>query len=318
MNPLPYDALCYNENMLDVKELKKQFLEYLEIEKNRSRKTVENYDHYLKRFFDYAKIKEPEEITQEVVRTYRLYLNRFESSSGASLKKQTQMFHLIALRNFLKYLARRDIETLAPEKIELGKMPSREIEFMEEEELKRLIDSPKGNDLRALRDRAMLETLFSTGLRVSELTRLNRDSINLKSGEFGVKGKGGKIRIVFLSDDAKEKISRYLEKREDTDNALFIQIPKNKKFNKISDLRLTPRSVERLVKKYAVSAGISKKVTPHSLRHSFATDLLRAGADLRSVQALLGHSNITTTQVYTHVTDKTLRDIHKKYHGKRR
>ena len=189
---------------------------------------------------------------------------------------------------------------------------------MEEEELKRLIDSPRGTDLRALRDRAMIETLFSTGLRVSELTRLNRDSINLKSGEFGVKGKGGKIRIVFLSDDAKEKINQYLEKREDTDNALFIQIPKNKKFNKISNLRLTPRSIERLVKKYAVSVGISKKVTPHSLRHMFATDLLRAGADLRSVQALLGHSNITTTQVYTHVTDKTLRDIHKKYHGKRR
>lgn len=314
--------------MFDINELKKQFLEYLEIEKNRARKTVENYNHYLKRFFDYAKIKEPDEITQEIVRTYRLYLNRFESPSGALLKKQTQMFHLIALRNFLKYLAKRDIKTLASEKIELGKMPSREIEFMEEEELKRLLNSPKGNDLRALRDRALLETLFSTGLRVSELARLNRDSINLsaeggsapggKIAEFGVRGKGGKIRIVFLSDDAKEKINQYLEKREDTDEALFIQIPKNKKFNKISDLRLTPRSVERLVKKYAVASGISKKVTPHSLRHSFATDLLRSGADLRSVQALLGHSNITTTQVYTHVTDKTLRDIHKKYHGKRR
>ena len=304
--------------MADIKKLKQQFLEYLEIEKNRSQKTIENYDHYLKRFFDYAKIKEPDEITQEVVRTYRLYLNRFKSPAGALLKKQTQMFHLIALRNFLKYLAKRDIKTLAPEKIELGKMPSREIEFMEEEELKRLLDSPKGNDLRALRDRALLETLFSTGLRVSELARLNRDSINLKNAEFGVRGKGGKIRIVFLSDDAKEKLKQYLEKREDTDQALFIQIPKNKRFNKISDLRLTPRSVERLVKKYAVSSGIAKKVTPHSLRHSFATDLLRSGADLRSVQALLGHSNITTTQVYTHVTDKTLREIHKKYHGKRR
>lgn len=304
--------------MLDINELKKQFLEYMEIEKNRSQKTVENYNHYLKRFFDYAEIKEPDEITQEIVRTYRLYLNRFESPFGAPLKKQTQMFHLIALRNFLKYLAKRDIETLAPEKIELGKMPSREIEFMEEEELKRLLDAPKGSGLRALRDRAILETLFSTGLRVSELARLNRDSINLKTAEFGVRGKGGKIRIVFLSDDAKEKINLYLEKREDTDQALFIQIPKNEKFNKVSDLRLTPRSVERLVKKYAVSSGIAKKVTPHSLRHMFATDLLRSGADLRSVQALLGHSNITTTQVYTHVTDKTLRDIHKKYHGKRK
>ena len=263
--------------MADIKKLKQQFLEYLEIEKNRSQKTIENYDHYLKRFFDYAKIKEPDEITQEVVRTYRLYLNRFKSPAGALLKKQTQMFHLIALRNFLKYLAKRDIKTLAPEKIELGKMPSREIEFMEEEELKRLLDSPKGNDLRALRDRALLETLFSTGLRVSELARLNRDSINLKNAEFGVRGKGGKIRIVFLSDDAKEKLKQYLEKREDTDQALFIQIPKNKRFNKISDLRLTPRSVERLVKKYAVSSGIAKKVTPHSLRHSFATDLLRSG-----------------------------------------
>ena len=302
---------------MTLKELQKQFLEYLEIEKNRSQKTIENYDRYLKRFSALSGVSKPSDITAEAVRSYRLKLNRLGESSGAALKKQTQLYHLIALRSFLKYLSKRDINSLAPEKVELGKMPSREIEVMEEDELKRLLESPKGAALTALRDRALLELLFSTGLRVSELAGLNRDSVNLKRDEFSVRGKGNKIRVVFLSEEARGALKKYLDKREDVDEALFVRIRKGFAKND-EDLRLTPRSIERLVKKYAASAGISKKITPHGLRHAFATDLLRNGADLRSVQQLLGHSQITTTQIYTHVTDKTLRDIHKKYHSRNR
>ena len=302
---------------MTLKELEKQFLEYLEIEKNRSQKTIENYDRYLRRFIVLSGASKPSDITAEAVRNYRLKLNRLGESSSTGLKKQTQLYHLIALRSFLKYLSKRDIKSLAPEKVELGKMPPREIEVMEEDELKRLLEAPKGKTLTALRDKALLELLFSTGLRVSELAGLNRDSVNLKRDEFSVRGKGNKIRVVFLSDAARDALQKYLDKREDVDQALFVRIRKG--FAKSDeDLRLTPRSVERMVKKYAASAGILKKITPHGLRHSFATDLLRNGADLRSVQQLLGHSQITTTQIYTHVTDKTLRDIHKKYHSRNR
>lgn len=298
-------------------ELKTQFLEYLEVEKNRSLKTIENYDRYLKRFFQLSGARSPSDITDERIRTYRMKLNRLENESGSGLKKQTQIYHLIALRSFLKYLAKRDITSLAAEKIELGKMPARQIEFMESDELSRLLSSPHGESIEKLRDRAILELLFSTGLRVSELVGLNRESIDFKKDEFSIRGKGDKIRVVFLSDAAKGAIKQYLSKRNDVDEALFVRL-KGAKVESDEKLRLTARSVERLVKKYAAAAGITKKITPHGLRHAFATDLLSNGADLRSVQMLLGHAQITTTQVYTHFTDKTLHDIHRKFHGKSR
>lgn len=297
----------------NISELIKEFLQYLEIEKNRSLKTIENYRHYLERFLNFAKIKEPLEISDELIRKYRLFLNRLEES-GKPLKKITQNYHLIALRAFLKYLAKRDIKSLSAEQVELAKIPMRQLEFLDSDELKRLLEAPTGEDFNSLRDKAILELLFSTGLRVSELCNLNRDEIDLKKGEFSVRGKGNKIRVVFLSEQAKASIKNYLEKRTDINNALFIRNKKQK--NEKEDLRLTPRTIQRIIKKYAAKAGISKKITPHTIRHSFATDLLHSGADLRSVQALLGHSNISTTQIYTHYTDKTLKEVHKKFHGK--
>ncbi len=303
---------------MGLKELKKEFLEHLEIEKNRSKKTLENYNHYLDRFFDITKITKPSQITDEVVRRFRLQLNRQEEVGGKYLKRVTQNYHIIALRAFLKYLAKRDINTLPAEKIELGKQEDREVSFLEPEELQKLVSAPGGGTLVELRDRAILETLFSTGLRVSELCALNSDDVDLSRGEFSVRGKGRKVRVVFLSETAKLAIKTYLDKRSDVDEALFIRIPKNESFGDRENLRLTPRSIQRIIKKYAVIAGIiGKKITPHIMRHSFATDLLRNGADIRSVQALLGHASVTTTQIYTHVTDKQLREIHKKFHGKK-
>ncbi len=295
-----------------INQLITQFLEYLEIEKNRSQKTLENYDHYLKRFLIFTKVKNPSDINLEMVRKYRIHLNRITDNDGKSLKKTTQNYHVIALRAFLKYLAKQDIKTLSAEKIELGKNPERDITFLNSDEVKRLLSAPKGDDLSPLRDKAILETLFSTGLRVSELCSLNRDSTNIKNGEFSVLGKGGKMRIVFLSDSAKEAIKKYLLKREDVDNALFVRNTNHKKEN----LRLTERSIQRIIKKYAQKAGIVKNISPHKLRHSFATDLLQNGADIRSVQSMLGHSSITTTQIYTHYSDKHLKEIHKKFHSK--
>src|SRR3990167_1248393 len=251
--------------MTKLDQLKKEFLEYLEIEKGRAGKTVENYDRYLKRFFDFAKISAPKDITEDIVRKYRLYLNR------ANLDKPTQNYYVIALRMFLKYLAKRNIESLDAEKIELAKLPQRELDLLSSEDLERLLKAPDGNSPKILRDRAILEMFFSTGLRISELCNLKIDEINLKRGEFSVRGKGGKIRVVFLSDRAKNAISNYLEKRGGVaDEKLF---------------PMTPRSIQRMIKKYAIAAGITKKVTPHVLRHAFATDLLQNGADLRSVQA---------------------------------
>ena len=322
---------------MDAKNLLQDYLNYLEIEKNRSVKTRVNYERYLKKFFEFSKISKPSQITQDLVRQYRLWLNRLpvQQAQGktGSLKKNTQNYYLIALRNFLKYLAKRDIETLTADKIELGKQSERQVVFLENSEINTLLKSPseltksnaspiggKEGTFKALRDRAILELLFSTGLRVSELCGLNRDSINLSvkngSDEFPVRGKGDKIRLVFLSENAKTALKSYLEKRQDIDPALFVRFVKN--YNKSDNLRLTSRSIERLIKYYAAKSGLTKKVTPHSIRHSFATDLLMNGADIRSVQALLGHSNIATTQIYTHITDKQLREIHRSFHGKRR
>ena len=313
-------------SMDEIKNLKTEFLEYLEIEKNRSQLTIRNYDHYLDRFLDWAMIRNPEDITSDLVRKFRLYLNRYKDNKGKGLKKATQDYYVIALRGFLKYLAKQDIKTLASEKVELGKTQEREVEFLEADEIKRLLESV-GNrhtcSLHNLRDKAILELLFSTGLRVSEIANLNRENINLKSGEFSVRGKGGKIRLVFISDSARDALISYLKKRKDLDPALFIHFKKGSAVT-VGDrhacplqLRLTPRSIQRIVKKYAIKAGIVKKVTPHTLRHSFATDLLMNGADIRSVQSMLGHSSITTTQIYTHITDKHLKDIHRKFHGKK-
>lgn len=301
----------------DLKALKQQFLEYIEIEKGRSVKTVENYDRYLTRFLDHTKVSSPPKLTETLVREFRMWLNRQPGVSG-DMKKKTQNYYLIALRAFLKYLRKLEIESLSPEKIELAKVGGRDLDLITANELERLMKGPSGESLPALRDRAMLELLFSTGLRVSELCALNSD-IDLTRDEFSVRGKGDKVRVVFLSSSAKRAVSEYLKKRGDMSDALFVGYGKAGKGGSGKDIpRLTPRSVERIVKQYAVKGGIMRKVTPHVIRHSFATDLLENGADLRSVQALLGHANIATTQVYTHVTDKHLREVHRTFHGKRR
>lgn len=297
-----YDSI----KAFEMQDLKQQFLEYVEIEKGRSLSTVRNYDQYLSRFFDFGKIKKPEHITDSVLREFRLWLNRQvarpEHKRSETLKKRTQNYYLIALRSFLKYLAKQGIKSLPPDRIELAKVPERSLDLITAEDLSRLMDAPDKTTIKGLRDRAILELFFSTGLRVSELCALPPD-INLNLDEMSVRGKGEKVRVVFLSDDAKKCVKAYLDKSKNMSGTLF---------------GLTPRSIERIVKYYSIKAGISKKVTPHVLRHSFATDLLRNGADLRSVQMLLGHANISTTQIYTHITDSELRNVHKKFHGKGR
>ena len=299
---------------MQIERLKTDYLEYLEIDKNRSYKTIENYDRYLNKFLSWAKINTPEDITESIVHKYRVHLNRFKNDKGETLSRQTQNYHVIALRGFLKYLSKKSIPALAAEKVELSKTSGRSVDFLSLEEVEALIQAASGPSLKNLRDEAILKLLFSTGLRISELTSLNRDSVNLKSGEFSVMGKGSKVRIVFISGAAKESLQNYLDKRRDVDPALFVRIEVN--FQKRDNLRLSDRSVQRMIKKCAIKAGIVKKVTPHVLRHSFATNLLQNGADIRSVQALLGHSSISTTQIYTHVTNKGLKDIYKKFHGK--
>lgn len=293
----------------------------MEVEKNRSQKTIENYDHYLIRFFGWANISDPKQITNDLVKQYRVYLNRPGKKSGVILKRSTQNYHVIALRAFLKYLAKQDVKTLAAEKIELPKATQRQVEFLEAEEVENLLKQPNVTNMRGLRDKAMLEMLFSTGLRVSEIASLNIPQVNLAKDEFTIRGKGDKLRIVFISNDARTWLKRYLDKRHDSDEAMFIRYDRGRAKRMKSDdedIRLTPRSIQRIVKHYAAQAGITKDITPHTLRHSFATDLLQNGADIRSVQTLLGHSSITTTQVYTHLTNKQLHEVHKAFHGKRR
>jgi len=302
-----------------LQQLKREFLEHVEIERGNSLKTVNNYDHYLSRFFEFAKISNPKDITDDKIREFRLFLNRqpgvkIRGQQASTLKKNTQNYHLIALRAFLKYLMKRDISSLSPDRIELAKIKERSLDLISVNELNRLLKAPlennKENNLKTFRDKAILELFFSTGLRLSELCSLDRD-IDLSKDEFSVRGKGEKVRVVFLSQSAKNAIREYLKNRKDMDEPLFTQYSRNKKTD-----RLTQRSIERIVKHYAIKAGISKKVTPHVIRHSFATDLLSNGADIRSVQMMLGHANIATTQIYTHVTDKQLRDVHKKFHSK--
>jgi site-specific recombinase XerD len=314
--------------MSSLKHLKTQFLEYIEIERGRSVNTVRNYDHYLTRFLNFTKNDNPSNIDDEMVREFRLWLNRQSTgesgAAGETLSKKTQNYYLIAVRAFLKYLARQQIKTMPSERIELAKVSDRQLDLITHEELQRLLDSVNGTDLKDLRDKAILELLFSTGLRVSELCALTSD-IDLSSEELSIRGKGGKVRVVFISPDAKKYVKNYLSARKDMSDALFVKIgneigksPRGRLAEKAEiNGPLTRRSIERIVKSHAIKSGISKKVTPHVMRHMFATDLLGNGADLRSVQAILGHANIGTTQIYTHVTDKHLRDIHKKFHNKK-
>ncbi|MBU1167294.1 tyrosine-type recombinase/integrase [Patescibacteria group bacterium] len=307
----------------ELQKLTIDFLEYCEIEKNHSELTVKNYDHYLARFLNLSDCKKPGDITLDVVRKYRLGLNRYKDEKGRGLKKVTQNYYLIALRAFLKYLAKRDIKTLAAEKIELGSQEERIIEFLELPELERLLKAPleaKKETIINVRDKAILELLFSTGLRVSELCGLDNDSVNLDKEEFTIRGKGDKPRLVFLSKNAKYWLKKYSTLRKDKLAPLFINHTRAKTIKSGQDAsrRLTPRSVERMIQKYAKIAGLTKKVTPHTMRHSYATDLLMNGADIRSVQAMLGHSSITTTQIYTHLTNQHLKEVYKAFHDKRR
>jgi site-specific recombinase XerD len=301
-----------------------EFLEYLEIEKGCSFLTTRVYRHYLDRFYNWLSENSPttsrvEDIDLELIRRYRLYLAHLRTRNGLLLKRVSQSYHIIALRAFLRYLlVKRDIPTLSPDKIELPKQNSRSVSFLDPEQIQRLLNSPQISNELGLRDKAILETLFSTGLRVSELVKLNRDQIDLKRQEFGVKGKGNKLRVVFLSDTASQWIERYLQSRQDHFKPLFIRYSGSVDTQKNGEnMRLTARSIEKIVTKYAKRCGLPIKVSPHTLRHSFATDLLIGGADLRSVQEMLGHESIRTTQVYTHVTNRHLKEVHKAFHGRK-
>ena len=295
------------------------FLEYCEIEKGLSDLTIRNYSYYLKKFCEFLNQNnkedlKPNELTNKDIWNFRLFLTRYKNPIlKRGLKRNSQSYFLIALRAFLKYLAKNDIETLAADKVELPKKEARQIKFLTDDQLERILNAPSGETVNDLRDKTVLETLFSTGLRVAELVALNREQINFQTREIGVIGKGNKPRVVFLSDNAVKALKNYLNKRKDKEKALFINYRGKKKDD--GSRRLTTRSVERIIKKYVLKAGVPVRATPHTMRHSFATDLLMQGADLRSVQELLGHSNIATTQIYTHVTNKQLKEVHKTFHS---
>jgi site-specific recombinase XerD len=311
--------------MSSLNSLKQDFLQYIEIEKGRSPLTVRNYEHYLSRFLEFIKTDSPSGISEAMMRNYRVYLNRLQARDAKkgqaieTLDKKTQNYHLIALRAFLKFLRRQGVQSYDPERIELAKISERELDLITERELNELLSAPNLSSIAGLRDKAILELFFSTGLRVSELCSLDRD-IDLHHGEISVRGKGGKIRVVFISGSAAEAVKNYLKARVDIDEAMFIDHSHraHSRMVKEESVRLTPRSVERVVNKYATIAGIAKKCTPHVIRHSFATDLLYNGADLRTVQMMLGHASIATTQIYTNVTNKFLRDQYEKFHSKRK
>ena len=291
----------------------------MEVEQNRSQKTIENYHHYLERLIEFNDDLPVDKINAELIRKWRLWLNRYKDEHGDELSKTTQSYHLIALRSFLKFCAKRDIPTLAAEKVELPRVKRKQVTFLRPEELLRILDQPDTSKLIGLRDRAILELLFSSGLRVSELVNLDSDHINMRRREFMVRGKGQKDRPVFISEEAADWVQQYLDKRGDSARPLFIRYSgAQETSNNGNFMRLTARSIQRMVGRYARLAGITKKVSPHTLRHSFATNLLMNGADLRSVQSLLGHANIVTTQIYTHVTDQHLKDVHEKFHKKER
>jgi site-specific recombinase XerD len=300
-----------------------EFLEYLEIEKGYSSLTVRVYRHYLKRFYEWLSenscITKPEDIDPELIRRYRLYLAHFRDRNGAHLKRITQSYYIVALRAFLRYLlVQRDILTLSPDKIELPKQSARSVSFLDSGQIERLLNSPQISNEIGLRDKAILETLFSTGLRVSELVSLNRDQIDFDRKEFGIKGKGNKLRVVFLSDTAAQWVRRYLQSRRDYFKPLFIRYSGAVNTQKNGEkMRLTARSIQNIVAKYAKRCGLPIKASPHTLRHSFATDLLISGADIRSVQEMLGHESIRTTQVYTHVTNRHLKEVYKAFHSRK-
>ncbi len=300
-------------------ELILDFVESLEVEGGRSAKTAENYRHYLERFIEYADDIDVKDITPEMLRKFRLWLNRYTNDNGDDLATITQAYHLIALRGFLGYLSKRDITSLPPDKVELPKIVRKQVTFLHFDEVERIIDAVPAEDTEQnSRDRAILELLFSSGLRVSELVGLNRGHINTKRREFMVRGKGQKDRPIFISQRAATMVDAYLAHRIDNLPPLFLSYSRNNVVSSGGDYRrLTPRSIQRLIEKYAKLAGITKHVSPHTMRHSFATDLLMNGADIRSVQSMLGHSNIATTQVYTHVTDAHLKEVYEKFHSER-
>lgn len=306
---------------MDLHKLLQEFLEYLELERNVSRLTIRNYKHYMERFLGFlgGQVPSPSDITSDKIREYRLFLSRYADAHEMTLKRVTQNYHLIALRSFLKFLIKRGVKVIAPETVELGKAESHSIKFLERDAVERLLNMPQISTPEGFRDKAILELLFSTGLRVSELVALNRDQVNLDRKEFGVIGKGRRARVVFLSDAAAEWLGRYLKSREDNWKPMFIRYAGKTpdEADKTGESRrLTARSIQRSVEKYAKKARLPVKITPHGLRHSFATDLLSSGADLRAIQELLGHKNVSTTQIYTHITNPQLREIHQKFHRK--
>lgn len=302
---------------MNISDLKYDFSEYLEIEKGSSANTIRNYDLCIERFIEFAGDIEVADITTETIRKYRLWLNRYHNYAGQELGRTTQNYHLIALRNFLKYLQDRDIKSLEPSRIKLAKTSRKQVTFLYNNELAEISAVIPTDTLIGKRDRAIIDLLFSGGMRVSEITRLNRDHINLDKMEFMVRGKGSKDRPIFISQQAAASVSDYLEARQDSLPPLFLNHSKQAAGNNSGDYRrLSSRSIQRIVTKYAKLAGITKHVSPHTLRHSFATDLLMNGADLRSVQEMLGHSDISTTQIYTHITNPHLREVHRKFHNK--
>ena len=300
-----------------ISELIYDFIESLEIENGRSTKTAENYQFYLERFMSFTSDIKPEDITKETVRKYRLWLNRLTNEHGDNLSLITQNYHLIALRGFLKYLANRDIKSLSPDYVSLPKVVKKQVSFLHFDEVQRMLNEVNTSTEEGLRDRAILELLFAGGLRVSELVSLDKEHINVERREFTVRGKGKKDRPIFFTKSAAKWIGEYLDTRTDALSALFLSYSRNapKPDNSGNYRRLSVRSIQNIVNKYAKLAGITKQVTPHTMRHSFATDLLMNGADIRSVQDMLGHSNISTTQVYTHITDVHLKEIHDQFHS---
>lgn len=308
-------AICYAIYMY-VSDLILDFIEHLEVEGGRSSSTAANYKLYLERFVEFTENISVDKITSDIVRKYRLWLNRYKNYNDDELSTITQSYHLIALRGFLNYLSKRDIASLSPEKIELPKVSRRQVTFLYPDEIERIIEQIDLSAEPGLRDRAIIELLFSSGLRVSELINLNRDNVNTKRREFMVRGKGKKDRPVFVSEGASDHIENYLNSRNDNLPPLFISYSRNHvPTNSGNYRRLSARSIQRIINHYARLGGITKHVSPHTMRHSFATDLLMNGADIRSVQAMLGHSSISTTQVYTHVTDEHLHEVHKKFHS---